>query len=294
MSILITGASGLIGSHLLDELTAYEDKVYYISRHELPYRNKNFHHIKLDLTGLNFVDSLPNDVSYIYHLAQSNFYQDFPLKAEDVFNVNLNATHQLLIYGHEIGISNFIYASSGGIYNNLDGSIDEESSIKKHSKLGHYLATKLTSEIFVSQFSNYFNTQIMRLFFAYGPRQHERMLIPRLINSVNSGRPIKLSGPKGISLNPIYASDAAKALLSSLKLENSNIFNIAGSQEVSLMELINIIEQKLGLKAKIIHEGSQDLKLIGDIQKMISELHKPEIFLHEGLGNVIEKNYPHT
>ena len=294
MKILITGASGLIGHYLLDELTQYEYEVYYISRNKLPFIKDNFHHIRLDLASSEFTDSLPNDIDCIYHLAQSNFYQDFPLKAEDVFNVNLNSTHQLLTYGQKIGISNFIYASSGGVYNNFDGNIDEKSSIKKHSKLGHYLATKFTSEIFASQFSNYFNTQIMRLFFAYGPRQHGRMLIPRLINSVYDGKSIKVSGTKGVSINPIYASDAAKALLSSLNLENSNIFNIAGSQEVSLLELINKIEKKLGRKAEIIHEESQDLKLIGDIHKMAAELHKPEIFLDEGLGKVIEKNYPHS
>ena len=216
MNLLITGSSGLIGGHVLESLSDIQGKKYCISRSGIEVESEDFIHINLDISEPNFAKDLPKDVDCIIHLAQSPFYQEFPEHVDHVFNVNLNATHELLEFGYKLKIKNFIYASSGGIYDSSDDLISEQNSFKQYSALGHYLATKLSSEIFVSQFSNFFNTQILRFFFVYGPRQHKRMLIPRLIDNVYRGNEINIFGEKGIKINPIYGEDAAHALTKSI------------------------------------------------------------------------------
>lgn len=294
MNLLITGATGLIGQNLLFNLKDWEGTIYCVCDKGFIPANHNVVCVPGDLSDRLFVSGLPRDVDCIIHLAQSSRYQEFPEQVSHVFDVNLSSTVALLDFGREIGISNFIYASSGGVYDNDSSRISMESDqLKSFPALGFYISTKLCSEIFVNQYSEFFDTQILRFFFVYGPNQNRRMLVPRLVESVLTKKEISIVGEKGIRINPIFADDAAKALKKAIGNKFSSMVNIAGRENVYLGDLVGTIGEILGRQPVIKHIDGNPAQLIGNIEKMITELHSPEVSLLEGLrlsmGDV--KNY---
>lgn len=284
--ILVTGSNGLIGKALLQQLKG-KRKVYAVQRQPPEHPDKDIHYIQLDLTSAFDNSSLPGDVDTIIHLAQSENFRDFPNKADDIFSVNTISTLKLLDYGRERNIRKFIYASSGGIYGNSNKGFDEQEPIIPNKDLGFYLGTKLCSEIIVENYSNVFDTVILRFFFVYGKEQRKSMLIPRLVESIRSGNSITLQGEKGIIINPVHVKDAAAAVERSIELSGSHKINIGGSEQLSLREICECIGDKLKVKTNYTIQEQTPKHLIGDISKMSALLGKPEIKFNEGINDLL-------
>ena len=285
-NILITGANGLIGHELLKQLSE-SNIVYAVSRSKPDIINDNIHFIQFDFSKEWDASSLPNTIDVIYHLAQSEHFRDFPDKSVEIFNVNTNSTLNLLEYARKSGCTQFIYASSGGVYGNSDEGFSENSPIISNGNLGFYLSTKFCSELLVENYTNSFAIIIARFFFVYGERQGQGMLIPRLVENVINGNEINLQGEDGININPIYVSDAASALDSLLKLEGSHKFNIGGNEVLSLKQICDIIGKVVG-EAPVYSTSDIDPKhLIGDTSKMNRLLSLPQYTFAQGIQNLI-------
>lgn len=283
--ILITGASGLIGSELIRNFISNGNKVYMLT-HSTE-RIENAEIISIDLSKEWDENSLPKQIDAIYHLAQSEYFRDFPNKAIDVFNVNTYATLKLLNYGIKAGCKKFIYASSGGIYGNSDKGFTEDTPINFNNDLGFYFSTKVSSEIIASNYSKFFDVVVTRFFFVYGQKQNRTMLIPRLVDNIKGGKPISLNGTEGIKINPIHVSDAAKALAAILDTSGSHVINIGGAEILSLKQICSIIGQKLK-KDPIFHITDTEAKnLIGDISKMSKLLYTPSIVFASGVEELL-------
>ena len=118
---------------------------------------------------------LPNDIDVIIHLAQSSKFRDFPSEAEDIFNVNIKSTAQLLDFARKNNVQKFVYASSGGIYGtNSNRAFNESSPITATDQLGFYLGSKLCGEVLVRNYSTLFDVITLRFFFMYGPKQQKQ------------------------------------------------------------------------------------------------------------------------
>lgn len=285
--ILITGANGLLGRALCEILANEEHKVYALVRKPLLQALENVHYLEINLEH-NLADvSLPNDVDIIYHLAQSQHFREFPEKANDIFNVNVKSTQNLLDYALKTGVKQFIYASSGGVYGFGKQAFSEELNVPIHNDLGYYLGTKMMGELLVRNYSQLLLTQIARPFFIYGPRQHKNMLIPRLIENVKQGNPIQLKEGNGLEINPIYVNDAARAFKLIADSELSGIFNVAGTEKVSLKYIAEAIGSLLDKKPNFeMVEGAQG-HLIGDISRLQEIGFQNEYSLFEGLKTMI-------
>ena len=128
---------------------------------------------------------------------------------------------------------------------------------------------------------------ILRFFFVYGPGQRESMLIPRLIRSVEEGRPITMRGSNGIRINPIHVRDAARCVDFALKLDDSQKINVAGSEEVTIREMGECIGHLLGKRPVLEHQDVKPRHLVGDIERMCRLLGPPTISLKEGLTELV-------
>ncbi|HXD92257.1 MAG TPA: NAD(P)-dependent oxidoreductase [Bacteroidia bacterium] len=289
-TIVISGCNGLIGyelSKMLSENGNYN--VYGISRTKPLIENSNFHHIYTDFTQKNFENVLPKKVDVVAHLAQSEFFRDFPDRVQNIFDVNVSSTLKLLEYCRKAGGSNFVYASSGGIYGTSEKGFDEEDHVAPHGELGFYLSTKLCSEILVENYSQFFNIIISRLFFVYGKRQKKSMLIPRLVENIKKGAPIQLQGTEGIMINPIHVTDAVMGLKKCLELKENHKINIGGNQLMSLKEICTIIGNKV--KAIPVFECNENVKpknLFSNINRMKDLLIEPAIKFEDGIMEIIQ------
>jgi UDP-glucose 4-epimerase len=288
MRILITGVNGLLGKELARLLCKdNECFIFGLSRSEAIIELENYHHIQFDLNNSNFINKLPNQLDVIIHLAQSEKFRDFPSSALEIFNINTISTLKLLDFGRTIGLKKFIYASSGGVYGNKDVGFSEDSPVISTGDLGFYLSSKLCSEILADNYSDFFNVIQLRFFFMYGENQNKNMLIPRLLNSIINKKSIQLTGKGGITINPIYVSDAAKTVEKVLKLDRSDKINIGGIENLSLKQIAEIISSKVNAQPIFEYIDKETKSLIGDIKKMKKELYTPKIMFEKGIEKLI-------
>ncbi len=279
--ILLTGAGGLVGTHLLPLLNK-DYEVYTISG-----KNISSNNLKIDFSKEWNAQILPRDLDIIIHLAQSENFRDFPSKAVDVFNVNTTSTLKLIDFAYHTGVKTFVFASSAGIYGNSDSEFDEATDIVYRSEMGFYLATKQCSEIILDNYSSLLQVIQLRLFFVYGKGQRKDMLMPRLVENIRRGIPVRLQGSSGITINPTHVYDAVRAIKASLSLSGSHKINIAGPELLTMKEIADTIGGIVLKQPQFIFEGTKARDLIGSTSDMSKKLVKPVTRFKDGIGDLI-------
>ena len=166
LNIVLTGATGFIGSHLLPVIAA-TDSVTAIARGR-----------HVDVPGVRWIDhdlrrplavaDLPDRIDAVIHLAQSRRYRDFPAGAEDIFELNVRGTFELLEYARRAGAERFVFTSTGGVYGHGDESFSEDDEV---NPINFYLASKYAAETIIAPFVGELHAIILRPFFVYGPGQ---------------------------------------------------------------------------------------------------------------------------
>jgi UDP-glucose 4-epimerase len=290
MKLLITGATGFIGSYLVERFSSQYELVCLIQDKTKAKSYPNVEWILQDMGNPLDEAKIPCDIDVIIHLAQSRHYREFPERTWDIFQVNLQSTLFLLDWGRKIGINKFIYASSGGIYGySYEKFIEADTT----NLINFYLTSKYCSELLIGNYNSYFTTVVFRFFFVYGPKQ-KGMLIPRLIENIRKGEPIIIYGKTGVRINPIHVQDAIKAFSPSLETPVSGVFNIAGDEVISIKELSEKIGRLIGKKPVFVYEKSMlPGDLIGDNSRMKSLLGIiPNISLNQGISEVVQSFDP--
>lgn len=282
--VLLTGATGLIGSYLRERL-APNHAVWAIARN-LPPEPDDVTWIPHDLSEPRLPEALPAGIDTVIHLAQSPRFREFPASAMHVYEVNLGSTARLLDWARRTGATRFIYASTGGVYGFGPEPFSEYDPLPITPQ-GHYAATKRASELLVESYAGAFSVIILRFFFVYGKGQRPDMLVPRLIRNVREGQPLTLQGPDGMRLNPLHASDAAQAIEACLTLEGAETFNLAGPEILSLREIGGIIGQHVGREPVFqVDETAPPRSLIGAISRMRERLGAPRVRFAEGVAEL--------
>ena len=155
MKLLITGATGFIGSRLVRKLMS-DHELFCLTRQggALPH-HAHVHAIAQNLGGPLDPSRLPASMDAIIHLAQSRQFRRFPEQAGDIFTVNTASTAQLLEYGRQAKIRSFVFASSGGVCGYLPRPIVETDPPQPNN---FYLACKYAAECLVNAYGDYFAT----------------------------------------------------------------------------------------------------------------------------------------
>ena len=256
MKILVTGASGFIGSHLVSALLRNPEYEVYTADRSLHSPLSSRHYpIQIDFSS-EFV--LPGQLpkpDAVVHLAQSRHYREFPDKAKDIYMVNVNSTFQLIDWCKRNGVAKFIFASTGSVYKNSTAILMESNETEASN---FYAASKLAAENLLKPYSDSISIAILRLFSPYGPGQ-KNMLIPNIIDKILSGGEIQLNQNKGLLLSQIYIDDCIEIIsrLISTEIKKFEILNLGGAKETSLREIIDLVASLSGKKANVkIQEGN--------------------------------------
>lgn len=242
--ILITGASGFIGTSLVEYLSN-EFKLYCLSRVHI--KNSLNNVILVDLSKPGFSRMLPDDIDCVIHLAQSRAYRDFPGGVGDMVKINIDATAELLEWARIQKVKHFIFTSTANVYSSSDSLVTETSQTCPDSFYG---CTKLSAEYLCRQYSCFYKVTVLRLFTVYGPKKNT-MLISNIINSIINGDKIHLSQNIGINLTPIYLEDLLLIIKSLLNPPTPlnytfEVFNLCGNKVTSLREIADTISLYLG------------------------------------------------
>jgi nucleoside-diphosphate-sugar epimerase len=285
VKILITGATGFIGTHLIKLLQGRHEMILLSRRPPDTLAENGIEWLGIDLSEPLDFSHLPDKIDVVIHLAQSRFYRQFPDKAGDIFDVNIQGTFRLLQYARHAKAESFIFASTGGVYGYGPKKFLETDPLNPNNFYG---ISKLIGENLLRAYEPFFRSVIFRLFTVYGPGE-ENMLIPNLLEKVMTGETLTIKGDSGLRINPIYVEDAVHAFDVALQQPISGIFNVAGDEVVTIRDLIEIVEEVVGKEASIKRmKDHEPGDLVGDNTRM-KELLKvlPEIPLREGLRKTV-------
>jgi nucleoside-diphosphate-sugar epimerase len=286
--ILVTGASGFIGSNLIGQLITQKDMtIYGISRKNNELRSPNYKHIPIDISEPGWTQFIPGGIDVVVHLAQSYHYREFPDGAQDMVRVNIDATAELLDWVRSNGVKRFLFASTGNVYAPSQEAHQEKDVCEPQNM---YEVTKLCGEMLVKQYANYFDTIILRFFGVYGPGQ-TKMIVPMMIEAVRIGEKITLAEGTGLYINLIYIKDCIKILhqlIESPDVYKNEIFNITGKEVVTLSMIVKKIEKLLKKQANTCITPLPPVYLIGSNDKITHHLKINHFVpLEKGLKNTV-------
>jgi nucleoside-diphosphate-sugar epimerase len=290
MNILITGAGGFVGKRLTRYLAEQGHDIFALVR-SMPqaedqhyFSSERVDVLQADLFSLE-CSQLPEKIDALYTLAQSAHFREFPEQAEDIFAVNIVANFKLWQWAVKTGVRKCIHISSGGIYGGKPGKIfHEDDLLAVDSPLGFYLGSKLCSEIIFQNYHEFFETAlILRPFFIYGSGQRQDMLIPRLIHSVKTGKPILLQGEQGLRMNPVFVNDAVIAFANALHLEGCHIINVAGPDVLSLRQIGEIIGNVVDKEPIFEKKSGDSLDYVANTAQTVRKLYQPMTSFKKGI-----------
>jgi len=262
--ILVTGADGFIGSHLVEGLV---DKGYQV-RAFVFYNSFNswgwldtFLKEKLDKIDIfsgdirdpHGVKAAMKGCDVVFHLA-ALIAIPYSYHSPDTYvDTNVKGTLNVVQAARELGVARVVHTSTSEVYGTAKSvPISEEHPLQGQSP---YSATKIGADQVAMSFYNAFDTpvSIVRPFNTYGPRQSARAVIPTVITQIASGmRKIKLG-----ALHPTrdfsYIKDTVSGFIAVEESEKSvgEVINIGSNFEISIGETANLIAKVMGANIEI-------------------------------------------
>ena len=314
-NILITGGSGVIGSHLADALLERGYSVTVIDNlatgkiknveHNLD--NPNFQIINDTIMNERMMEELVRRCSAVYHLAAAvgvKYICEDPLQG---ILTNVKGTEIVLDLAFKYW-KRVVFASTSEIYGRSDRVPFEEDSERilgstKVDRWSYSTAKALDEHLCFAYAEKGLHVAIVRYFNSYGPRIDERgygSVVAQFIRQALRNEPITVHGDGGQSRCFTYIEDTVKGtILAGTRREASGeAFNIGNNHETTIRELAEMIKSLTGSKSEIVMVPYE--KIFGeryeDTRRRIPSISKakqklgfaPGIDLSEGLKRTIE------
>lgn len=274
--ILVTGATGLLGSRLVADLATDHDVVAIARRPPADGAGAGVRWITHDLRSPSLPSGLPAKIDVVVHLAQAREFREFPSRATDIFAVNVASTALLADWACRAGARSLVLASTGGLYRPGADPCREDEPVGGPEVPSFYAASKLAAEMLVRAYATEMTVTVLRPFFIYGRGQENSMLLPRLVGSVRTGTPVRLDGPYGMRFNPVHVSDAARAVSAAVASDESGVVNIAGPEVLTLRAAVEVLGERLGKEPcfDVRHDVVPN-DFVADISTMSARLGRP-------------------
>lgn len=307
--VLVTGADGFIGSHLVEKLMEEGNQVkafvYYNSFNSWGWLDSfpkqilsNIEIFAGDVRDPNGVREAMKGSDEVYHLA-ALIAIPYSYHSPDAYvDTNIKGTLNVLQAGRDLGTDRILITSTSEVYGTAQYvPIDEKHPFQGQSP---YSATKIGADRLAESFYRSFDLpiSIVRPFNTYGPRQSARAVIPTIITQLLAGKTeIKLG-----ALTPTrdfnYVKDTVNGFYEIAKSEKAigQEINIATQQEISIEQLAQELIHQINPNARIVceeerlrPEKSEVNRLLGANSK-IKELTKwtPKFTFEQGLSETIE------
>ena len=248
MKILVTGASGLLGTEICSQLKASGNEVWAIDNHSrsmtIPECDK---WLKIDLNDYSKIESLPTDFDYIYHYSAingtSNFYKFPNLVLKNNFISDLNVFE----FAQKCkNLKKLVYASSSEIVaDDIASPIAEKTDIiiqNIHNARWSYRLAKITSENFLV--NSALPWVILRYFNVYGSNSKQGHFIGDQIQKKQQGIFTVVGAQETRSF--CFVTDAIKASIYCSENTSKDIINIGNDREISIDAAVHTIAKEMG------------------------------------------------
>jgi len=269
--ILVTGAAGFIGSHVVAELIRRGHGVWGIDAFrptDPRVRKEQFLLLVSELGEWKFeerpVSSLTSadllGVDAALHLAGQadvrESWEDFDTHVRD----NVTETNHLARVVGSAGLSRIVYASTSSVYGEAATHPVRETLLP--APLSPYGVTKLAGEYFLGAHATDagYSVVALRLFTVFGPGQRDGMAISRLVSAALTGEPFTMIGNGEQQRDFVYVADVARAFADSIDASvgpGLTSLNIGMGSSISLKELIGLVEEVTGSRILVNEVATQ-------------------------------------
>jgi UDP-glucose 4-epimerase len=309
--VLVTGAAGFIGSHLVDRLLdegavvvgvdSFED--YYprplkegnvaaaLTHPRYTFVEAGLHALATEAgaDGGSRLEELVRECRRVYHLAaqagvRASWGQSFRVYTEN----NVLATQLLLEACRETAVERVVYASSSSVYGDSPALPLHEDAVCR--PISPYGVTKLAGEHLALLYwtGRGVPTVSLRFFTVYGPRQRPDMAFNIFLGALLAGEPLAVYGDGSQTRDFTFVADIVEALVRAGSAPPGSVMNIGGGSRVSLAEVLEVIAEVAGTRPDIRMEAKQ----AGDVQDTWADLtrarelmgYAPSVGLREGLA----------
>lgn len=310
MNILVTGGAGFIGSHTVERLLQQGDAQVTILDNFNDYYDPAIKRMnvrgfqdrvkihEIDLMDQSAVDALfdTSQFSAVIHLAARAGVRPSIERPELYIDTNIKGTFNLLEACKRTGCRKFVFASSSSVYGvNKKVPFCETDPILQ--TISPYAMTKMAGEQMCSNYAHLYDirTVCLRFFTVYGPRQRPDLAISKFTRRIEDGLSLDRYGDGNTARDYTFITDIVDGIIGALNYELGpicDIFNLGGSQTVTLNEMISTIEKAVGQKAiiNVMPEQPGDVPLTSaDVSKARDLLHfKPTTHISEGIPRFVE------
>jgi len=269
MRLLVTGGAGFIGSHVVDALLTRGHSIAVLDNFDPFYpraikeqnvdhhrQNPRWRFIESDLRDEVGLQKALEGESFdvIVHLAAKAGVRpsiDDPVAYQDV---NVRGTQNLLEFARKSGIRQFVFASSSSVYG-VNPRVPWSETDAVLRPISPYASTKVSGELLGHVYSHLYGIRFiaLRFFTVYGPRQRPDLAIHKFARLITSGKAIPVFGSGATRRDYTYVDDVIQGVLAAIEYDKSpfEVINLGNNQTVTLLEMVQGLEQALGKKALI-------------------------------------------
>jgi NAD dependent epimerase/dehydratase len=307
--ILVTGADGFIGSHLVEALlkagASVKAFVYYNSFNSWGWIDSFPQALKDRLTIFagdvrdpNGVRTAMQDVDIVFHLAALIAIPYSYHSPDSYVDTNVKGTLNVLQAARDLKVKRVLVTSTSEVYGTAQFVPITESHPRQPQS--PYSASKIGADCMAESFYRSFNlpVTIVRPFNTYGPRQSARAVIPTIITQLLNGKQSIELGDLRPTRDLLFVQDTASAFISIAECDDlvGHDVNIATQSEISIRDLAAEIIRQINPLAKIKEdeqrlrpEKSEVFRLFGSNEKLKKYTGwTPQFTLQAGLQETIQ------
>jgi len=308
--ILIIGASGFIGGHLVKEILKepVKEVILYdnFTRGKIDNIEKSLKDPRCkifpyggDIRDIDVLDQAMQGCDYVFHLAAMWLLhcKDFPRTA---FEVNVGGTFNVLEACVKHNVKKLIYSSSASVYGDaIETPMTEDHPFKNKNFYG---ATKIAGEAMCTAYNDRYGLEIVGLRYmnVYGPGQDQQAaysgVVPVVLNKIDRNEAPTINGDGSQAYDFIYVEDAARSNIDAVKSDvKLGFYNVGTEVQTTIKELCDLMLELKNSELKInyIPYSADDARQlvqnrIGSRQKAEKEINfKYKYSLKEGLTALI-------
>lgn len=244
MTVMVTGGSGFIGSHLVDKLLAKGEDVL-IFDFTQPLYWKSVKHFYGSILNLDELERAMKDVDVVYHLAAIADVKDVYEHPHYSERVNTSGTINVLEAARKMNVDRVIYGSTDWVYQTTDTlEVDETTPIRTPAHL--YSTTKLVSEYYCQNYGDLYGIKytILRYGIPYGPRARSGAIVPIFVDKAMKGEELTIAGDGSQFRQFVFVEDLAEGNVAAMqKIAENKIYNIDGQKPITVKEVAETVKK---------------------------------------------------
>ncbi|MDP4216507.1 MAG: GDP-mannose 4,6-dehydratase [Bacteroidota bacterium] len=271
MKYVITGGAGFIGSHLAEDLIDSGEQVIVIDNLSTGSlsnlsgisSNDKFRLIISDVRSVRHWEDILDGNTIIIHLAATVGVNKVVCNSLETLENNFQPTLTLLNQALPLGCKIFL-ASTSEVYGESTGVCSSESDPlivpSSHCGRSAYTLGKLTSEHYCLNYSRQFGLPVIvaRFFNAIGLNQigNYGMVVPTFVRQALAGEPITVYGTGNQTRSFCNVKDIVRAIRQLLQTDSAygQVFNVGGSESITITELATYIKRVTGSSSPIVYK----------------------------------------